>query len=493
MKELSVLLQARRQKLEQLRELGVNPYANNFPVHHNTGEILKKYQEFSAEALESVEEEYSIAGRIMTIRSFGKAAFIVLQDRSGRLQIYIRKNTIGNDAFKVFKLFDIGDIVGVVGKPFRTRTGELSLHVSTIRLLTKNLRPLPEKWHGLTDTETRFRQRYVDLTVNPDVVDIFRRRSQIIRMMRDYLERHGFMEVETPMLHPLVGGAAAKPFTTRHNALNMDLYLRIAPELYLKRLLVGGLERVYEINRSFRNEGISIQHNPEFTMVEFYWAYATYENLMEMTEEMIGAIVKALHDTYRIPYQGQTLDFTPPWERLTVKDAVIKYSAFGERDLDSRDALLATAKRVGIEDAGNMGDGKLLMGIFEELAETQLVQPTFLLDFPLEVSPLARKKESDPSLVDRFELYIAGREIANAFSELNDPIDQLSRFEDQLRAREAGDEEAHMMDDDYIRALEYGMPPAAGEGIGIDRLAMLLTDSASIREVILFPQLRREQ
>ena len=493
MDELSAILAARRKKLEQFRELGINPFANDFRPSHKTSDIREKYEAASREDLEDISENYAIAGRVVAVRHFGKAAFLVLQDRGGRLQVFVQKNKIGEENFKIFKMFDIGDIVAVEGTPFRTRTEELSINASDIRLLTKSLQPMPEKWHGLTDTETRFRQRYVDLTVNPDVVKIFRTRSAIIRQIADYLDDRDFMAVETPMLHALAGGAAAKPFTTHHNALDMDLFLRIAPELYLKRLLVGGLERVYEINRNFRNEGLSTRHNPEFTMLEFYWAYATYEDLVDLTQDMIGQIVKNLFGSFEVTYQGETLNFEPPWDRLTPTEAIERFSSYKSEQLSDREGLLKCAAELKISDAEKMGDGKLLMEIYEELAEAKIVQPTFITGFPLEVSPLARKSEANPALTDRFELIIAGREIANAFSELNDPIDQKERFVSQLEARAAGDEEAHAMDEDYICALEFGMPPAAGEGIGIDRLVMLLTDSASIREVILFPQLRNEQ
>jgi len=493
MEELSALLKGRRKKLNDLREHGINPYANDFTVKNTAGEIHNKYEDMDTEELESVNDSYIVAGRIMAARHFGKAAFVSIQDRTGRIQLFVQKNKIGEEAFKVFKTFDVGDIVGAVGIPFRTKTNELTLKAESIRILTKNLRPLPEKWHGLTDVETRYRQRYVDLIVNPDVEKIFRRRAMIISRIRSFLEKMDFLEVETPMLHALAGGAAAKPFNTHHNTLDMDLSLRIAPELHLKRLLVGGLERVFEINRNFRNEGISTRHNPEFTMLEFYWAYATYQDLMSLTEDMIGGIVKEIFDSHDVDYQGTTISFAPPWRRLTVKEATCEYGKFQKEDLESRESLENIAKKLGIKDIDKMGDGKLLMEIYEEVAEPNIVQPTFILDFPLEVSPLARKNEDDPTIVDRYELIIAGREIANAFSELNDPIDQKERFELQLKAREAGDEEAHVMDSDYVRALEYGMPPAAGEGIGIDRLTMLLTDSESIREVILFPLLRKEQ
>jgi len=493
MDELSTLLANRRKKLDTFREQGVNPFANDFKPTHVTKDVHDKYGDSTREDLEGNEEIFTVAGRLMAVRLFGKAAFVSIQDRRGQIQAFVQKNVIGEDSFKLFKTFDVGDIIGLEGTPFRTKTDELSLKCKSIRIITKSLLPLPEKWHGLTDTETRFRQRYVDLTVNPKVVNIFRTRSKIISQIRAYLSNMDFMEVETPMLHPQAGGAAAKPFNTHHNALDMDLVLRIAPELYLKRLLVGGLERVFEINRSFRNEGISVRHNPEFTMLEFYWAYATYEDLIKLTEDMIGSIVQNLFGSYEVKYQEHTLNFEGPWDRLTPAEAICKYSDITKEQLQSREEMLKVAETLKIPNTDKMGDGKLLMEIYEEVAEGKIIQPTFVTEFPLEVSPLARKNDENPEITDRFELIVAGREIANAFSELNDPIDQKQRFEDQLKARADGDDEAHLMDEDYIHALEFGMPSAAGQGIGIDRLTMLLTDSASIREVILFPQLRKEQ
>ncbi len=493
MDELSALLTARRDKLTKLRELEINPFANDFKVVHTANEVHEKYVDATAEELKTVTDRYTVAGRLMAIRSFGNAAFAVLKDRTARIQIFVQKKQIGPDAFKIFKSMDVGDIVGTSGTPVRTKTGELTLNVDEIRLLTKNLRPLPEKWHGLTDTEIRYRQRYLDLVVNDGVTEVFRKRARIVQLIREYLSGMDFLEVETPMLHSLAGGATARPFVTHHNTLDMDLFLRIAPELYLKRLLVGGMERVFEINRNFRNEGFSIKHNPEFTMLEFYWAYATFEDLMTLTEDMISGIAKEICGDTTVTYQGQAINYAAPWDRLTPTEAIVKYSDISLDDLAERSRMETVAGKLGIENIDRMPDGKLLMEIYEEVAEGKIIQPTFVVDFPIEVSPLARKKESDPTLTDRFELIVAGREIANAFSELNDPIDQRERFEMQIEAREAGDDEAHVMDTDYIRALEYGMPPAAGEGIGIDRLVMLLTDSASIRDVILFPQLRKEQ
>ena len=492
MEELNELLKQRWAKMDELREQGTNPFANDFTTTHVATDVHAAHAGDSKEALESIDTEYVIAGRIMAMRDFGKAAFVQLQDRSGRMQIYVAKQQVGEETFESFRKFDVGDIVGVAGTPFRTKTDELSLRATTIRILTKSLQPLPEKWHGLTDVETRYRQRYVDLIVNPDVREVFRKRTEIIRLIREYMQDSDFLEVETPMMQPIAGGATAKPFITHHNTLKMDLFLRIAPELYLKRLVVGGFERVFEINRNFRNEGISIQHNPEFTMMEFYQAYATYEDLMDFTEKLICHVAEKVVGSLKFAYGDKEVDLTAPWERLTVREAVVKYSDLTEADLDDRDKLLDYAKKLGLELDRNIGHGKLLTEIFDETAEPQLWNPVFITQYPTDVSPLSRRNDENPDVVDRFELFIVGRELANAFSELNDPIDQKGRFEDQLKEKAAGDEEAHAMDEDYIRALEYGLPPTAGEGIGIDRLVMLLTNSASIRDVILFPQLRPE-
>lgn len=489
MKE-SELFKARREKMESLRADGVDLYPNDVEVKDTARAILTRFAEATNDALEGIQERFTLAGRMMAIRDFGKGAFISLQDRTGRIQVFIRKDRVGEKTFALFKKLDVGDIVFAAGRVFRTKTHELTIDADAFRLLTKAVRPLPEKWHGLTDTELRYRQRYLDLTVNPKVADVFAKRSRIIELIRTFMRARDFLEVETPMMQPMAGGAAARPFKTYHNALGMDFYLRIAPELYLKRLLVGGMERVYEINRNFRNEGVSTQHNPEFTMMEFYQAYATYEDLMTLTEELVTSICRDLFQTLKIPCQGKEIDFTPPWSRLTVKEAIVTFGGVAPPVLEDRTSLVELAKKLklGVEDHEPVG--KILMAVFEELVEKHLIQPTFITRYPLEVSPLARKNAVDPSVVDRFELYIDGREIANAFSELNDPADQRERFLMQIKEREAGDEEAHGMDDDYVRALEYGMPPAAGEGIGIDRLVMILTDSASIRDVILFPHLR---
>ncbi|PLX74845.1 MAG: lysine--tRNA ligase [Desulfuromonas sp.] len=492
MEELNEFLKQRRAKLDELREQGINPFANDFKATDIAADIHAAHAEHDKEALESIDASYRAAGRIMAMRDFGKAAFVQLQDRSDRIQIYVAKQQVGEEAFEIFRKFDVGDIIGVEGEPFRTKTDELSLRASKICMLTKSLQPLPEKWHGLTDVETRYRQRYVDLIVNPEVRDVFRKRTEIIRLIREYMQDNDFLEVETPMMQPVAGGATAKPFVTHHNTLKMDLFLRIAPELYLKRLVVGGFERVFEINRNFRNEGISIQHNPEFTMMEFYQAYATYQDLMDFTEQLICHVAQQVVGSLKFTYGDKEVDLTAPWERLTVREAIVKYSDLEMADLDDRAKLLAFAKQLGLELDDRIGHGKLLTEIFDEVAEPKLWNPVFITEYPTDISPLSRRNDENPEVVDRFELFIVGRELANAFSELNDPIDQKGRFEDQLKEKAAGDEEAHEMDEDYVRALEYGLPPTAGEGIGIDRLVMLLTNSASIRDVILFPQLRPE-
>jgi len=492
MEEVNELQLQRRAKLEELRTQGINPYPNDFQATHSSADVVSAHGDEDAAALEGCSERYALAGRIMARRDFGKAAFVRLQDRHGQLQVYVGRDNVGAESFDTFRKFDLGDIVGVTGTPFRTKTGELSLRADGIRLLTKSLLPLPEKWHGLTDVETRYRQRYLDLMVNPEVREVFRKRSRIIGLVRDFMQARDFLEVETPMMQPIAGGATAKPFVTHHNTLKMDLYLRIAPELYLKRLVAGGFERVFEINRNFRNEGISIQHNPEFTMMEFYQAYATYRDLMDLTEELICHVAKDVVGSLVFPYGEKEVDLTPPWDRLTVREAIVKYGGVESSVLEDRERCLEYARGLGLELAPTIGHGKLLTEIFDEVAEPKLWNPTFITEYPTEVSPLSRKNDANPDVVDRFELFMVGRELANAFSELNDPFDQKERFLKQLAEKEAGDEEAHAMDEDYLRALEYGLPPTAGEGIGIDRLVMLLTDSASIRDVILFPQLRAE-
>jgi len=430
----------------------------------------------------------------MAIRDFGKALFVRLKDRSGIIQLYVAKDKLGEEEYACYREMDIGDIVFSEGPLFKTKTNELSIQSTAVVLLTKSLRPLPDKFHGLADVETRYRQRYVDLIMTEATRETFRKRSKIIEELRRFFSERDFMEVETPMMHPVAGGATARPFVTHHNTLDMDLFLRIAPELYLKRLVVGGIERVFEINRNFRNEGISIKHNPEFTMLEFYQAYATYEDLMDLTEELFQSVAERVLGSKKLTYQGTEIDLSSPWKRLSVEDAIMQYTDFGDRGkLRDREALLAYGKKKNLHMDPKDTVGGLMMVVFDEEIESKLIQPTFVTLYPLDVSPLSRKNEKDPFLVDRFELYIYGREMANAFSELNDPIDQLERFEAQVAAKNAGNEEACDMDEDYVRALEYGLPPTAGEGIGIDRMVMLLTDSPSIRDVILFPQMRPEK
>ena len=433
-----------------------------------------------------------MAGRLVLVRQFGKASFFHFQDESGRLQGYIQRQEVGSEAYALFKQLDLGDIVGFTGRLFRTKTNELTMSVQSYVLLTKAVRPLPEKYHGLSDVELRYRRRYLDLIVNPEVKDVFRTRSRVIGLIREFMDQRGFLEVETPMMQPIPGGATARPFETYHNVLAMPLYLRIAPELYLKRLLVGGFHRVFEINRNFRNEGISTQHNPEFTMIEFYQAFGTFEDLMLLTEEMFTAITQNLNGSNKIHYQGQEIDFTPPWRRLEMAQSLTAVGDIPADVVADPEALVALALEQGVALRSGEGYGRAMGKLFDLFVEPKLMQPTFITGFPIEISPLSRRNQSNPEIADRFELFIAGREIANGFSELNDPEDQRQRFLKQVAAREAGNEEAHFMDEDFVRALEYGMPPAAGEGIGIDRLVMLLTDSASIRDVIFFPQLRPE-
>ncbi len=488
--EESDLLKKRKEKIDALKAEGVDLYPNDVDVRNTTEEILSRFSEMSPDQLMQVEEQFSLAGRIMAIRDFGKAAFISLQDRKGRLQGYIHRQVVGEAAYQLFKKLDMGDIVAIAGRIFRTKTGELTIEAGRLRLMSKAIRTLPEKWHGLTDIETRYRQRHLDLIVNPQVKDVFQKRSRIIQLIRRFMEERDFLEVETPMMQPRAGGAVARPFKTYHHALGMDLYLRIAPELYLKRLVTGGMERVFEINRNFRNEGISTFHNPEFTMMEFYQAYATYEDLMTMTEELFVFVAQNLLGRLTFTYQDRQIDLAPPWRRVTVKDAIIESCRIDPDVLEDAGRAIAYARSLHLETDERAPLGNVIMAIFEAAAEAHLVQPTFVTHYPVEVSPLSRRNAIDPALTDRFELYICGKEIANAFSELNDPVDQRERFLMQLKQREAGDEQAHEMDEDYITALEYAMPPTAGEGIGIDRLVMLLTDSASIRDVILFPHMR---
>jgi lysyl-tRNA synthetase class 2 len=486
------LIRQRREKLSRLREAGIDPFPNRFPVTATIGEVVTRHSPMDAEALATVTDSYTVAGRMTAWRSFGKAQFADLRDGTGKVQVFLSKGDFTPEEFAKIDLLDIGDLLGVTGTPFRTRTGELTLRVSSFTLLAKSLRPLPEKWHGLKDVETRFRQRYVDLIVNERVREIFTLRSRMISALRRFFDERGFLEVETPMMQAIPGGAAARPFVTHHNALDRTLYLRIAPELYLKRLVVGGFDRVYEINRNFRNEGISAEHNPEFTMLEFYRAYADYNDLMVLTEELFVSLATELLGGPTLTYQGTTVDLTPPWRRLSIRDAVSQATGIEPAGLADAERLASWARGSGIPVKPGTPAGKLLTKIFEVAVEPTITDPTFVIDFPKEVSPLSKSKPDDPETVERFELFIAGKEIANAFTELNDPDDQKARFASQVADRSEGDDEAHMMDEDYIRALEHGLPPAAGEGIGIDRLAMLFCDVANIREVILFPHLKDE-
>lgn len=494
MEDLNLVMRERLNKATELERDGVALFPNGYPVSHRIKDLVESFGSSDAEELEAQSDAYTVAGRIVAIRSFGKSIFMHLLDSGQKLQVYIQQNQLDKDSYGLSKRLDIGDIIRVRGTLFRTRTNELTLLAKETVLLTKNLRPLPEKYHGLKDVELRYRQRYVDLIVNDAVRETFRKRAEIIQTVRRFLMDRGFLEVETPMMQPIPGGATAKPFKTFHNALGMELFLRIAPELYLKRLLVGGFERVFELNRNFRNEGISTQHNPEFTMLEFYQAYATFEELMTLTEELFGAVAAAVNGGNPcLPYQGQTIDLTPPWARFRFSDVLVEIGNIPRSSVEDPHETLKLAASMGLKPDRMEGHGKLLTKIFDLAVEPKLIQPTFISHYPLEVSPLSRRNEADSTLVDRFELFIAGKEMANAFSELNDPRDQRERFLHQLEARQAGDEEAHLMDEDYIRALEYGMPPAAGEGIGIDRLVMLFTDSPSIRDVILFPHLKPEK
>ncbi len=489
--QTSSLTEVRIKKIEELVTQGIAPYSTGFTPELNSAKFRNSYGHIAEN--ETMDSMVKMSGRIIAIRLLGKAAFMRIRDVAGDFQVYMGKDTVGEASYKIAKKLDIGDIIGVEGKPFKTRTGEISVLVERFTLLTKALRPLPEKWHGLSDVETRYRQRYLDLIVNQSSRDIVVTRSKIISFLRNFLTQREFLEVETPMMQALPGGATAKPFETYHNALDRSLFLRIAPELYLKRLLVGGFEKVFEINRNFRNEGISTQHNPEFTMLEFYEAYRTYEELMDLTENMLSSLAIEITGSSKFLYGDTEVDLTPPWQRMTVRDALIHYGALTENEIDDWNAVFIKAVEMGLKVGKEDSLGKLWMSVFDEVVEEKLSGPVFIHRYPVDVSPLARRNDEDPTVTDRFELYICGREMANAFTELNDPIDQRSRFELQVQARDAGDEEAHYLDEDFLRALEYGMPPAAGEGLGIDRLVMLLTNSQSIREVILFPHMRPEK
>jgi lysyl-tRNA synthetase class 2 len=501
------LIRQRRKNFEAICALGFDPYPHKFARTHTITEIVRTYGHYAGakppEELDRVNAELRpiavrIAGRMMTTRLMGRAAFAHLSDGEERLQIYIRSNEVSEREWQLYNHLDLGDFIGVEGYLFVTRTGELTVHVERLHFLAKAFLPLPEKWHGLQDIETRYRQRYLDLIANRASREVFVRRAQIIREIRRFFDERGYIEVETPMLTPLATGAAARPFITHHNALDIDLYARIAPELYLKRLIVGGFEKVYELNRNFRNEGLSTKHNPEFTMLEFYEAYSDYHDLMELTEELITHVVRTVRGSLVIEYGDHRIDFTRPWRRLTVKEAILQYwpdttLAPAPEDLEASERLPELLQAVGGRYDPRWSPGQMLGKLFEYVAEEKLIQPTFILGYPTELSPLAKQSEEDPNIVHRFELYIGGLEIANAFCELNDPVEQYRRFEHQMRLRERGDEEAMVMDEDFIRALGYGMPPTAGEGIGIDRLVMLLTNQRSIRDVILFPHMRPER
>lgn len=482
--DLNEILKVRRVKLSELQNNDKDPFKIvKYDVTHSTKYIVDNFENMEGTMV-------SIAGRLMSKRGMGKASFCDVRDRDSKIQIYVKVDDMGSEVYEDFKKFDIGDIVGVKGEVFRTHKGEISLKANDIVLLAKSLQPLPEKWHGLKDVDLRYRQRYVDLIVNPDVRETFIVRSSIIKAIRKFLDNKGFLEVDTPLLNTIPGGATAKPFITHHNTLDIDMYLRIAPELYLKRLIVGGLEKVYEMGRMFRNEGMSVKHNPEFTLMEVYEAYTDYKGMMDLSEQLISTVAQEVLGTTKVNYQGQEIDLTPPWNRMTMKEAVEKYAGVNFDNITSDEEARNLAKEKKVHIVGKPTKGEVLNLMFEEFAEEHLVQPTFIMDYPVEVSPLTKRKPDMPDFTERFELFITSREMANAYSELNDPIDQKGRFLSQVEKREAGDEEANMMDDDFITALEYGMPPTGGLGIGIDRLIMLLTDSYSIRDILLFPTMK---
>ena len=484
LQDLNEILKTRRMKLQELQQNGKDPFKiTKYDVTNSASEIIGSFENFEGKYV-------SVAGRLMSKRGMGKASFCDLQDKDGKIQLYVRIDEIGAETYEEFKKFDIGDIIGVKGTVFKTHKGEISIKSGEITLLAKSLQPLPEKWHGLKDMDLRYRQRYVDLIVNPEVRKTFITRSRVIKAIRKFLDDRGYLEVETPILNTILGGATAKPFITHHNTLDLDMYLRIAPELYLKRLIVGGLEKVYEMGRVFRNEGMSIKHNPEFTIMEVYEAYTDYKGMMELTEALVATVAQEVLGTTKVIYQGQEIDLAPPWNRISMLDAVKQFSGVDFITITSDDEARRIAKDKKLQIKNDMSKGDILNLFFVEFVEEHLVQPTFIIDYPVEVSPLAKRKPEAPELTERFELFITGREMANAYSELNDPLDQKERFMNQVKKREAGDEEANMMDDDYVNALEYGMPPTGGMGIGIDRLIMLLTDSYSIRDILLFPTMK---
>ena len=478
------LISIRKEKLKELQSQGKDPFQiTKYDRTHLSNEVKENYDELEG-------KDVAVAGRIMAKRIMGKASFCTIQDASGKIQSYVSINDLGEESYSLFKTYDIGDIIGIKGFVFKTRTEEISVHAKEVVLLTKSLRPLPEKFHGLKDTELRYRQRYVDLIMNPEVKETFMIRSKIIKEIKNVLDNKGYVEVDTPILNTIAGGAAARPFITHHNTLDMDMYLRIANELYLKRLIVGGFDRVYELGRMFRNEGISIKHNPEFTNIELYAAYQDYNDMMDITEEIISTVASKVLGTTKITYQGTPIDLTPGWRRLPMIDAIKEVTGIDFNEINTDEEASEAARKIGVEIEGTLERGNVINLVFEEKVEDTLIQPTFIIDYPVEVSPLTKRKPSDPRLVERFEVFIGGREYGNAYSELNDPIDQYERFLDQAKQKEAGNEEANDMDDDFVRALEYGMPPTGGLGIGVDRLIMLLTDSASIRDVLLFPTMK---
>jgi lysyl-tRNA synthetase class 2 len=480
------LYQTQLEKLKRLKESGKDPFSHTrYERTHTLAELRENFDELCGQVV-------SVAGRVMALRHHGKISFADLQDGSGRLQLMARADTLGSEAYEDFCEIDVGDIIGVRGMLTKSRSGEISIDIVDFSLLAKALRPIPEKWHGIKDIETRYRYRYLDLIANPSSRNVFITRTKIIRAIREFMDEHGFMEVETPMMHPIPGGALARPFLTHHNALDMDLYLRIAPELYLKRLIVGGFEKIYEIGRNFRNEGISTKHNPEFTMMEVYWAYVDYEAVMKLTEELIHHVAVKVLGSAKITYQGNEIDLTPPWKRVELFEAIHEHTGIDFSTIRTNEEAREVARSLGLEVLPTDDVGRIVDEVLKKRVAPNLIQPTFLIGYPVEISPLAKRSPKNPSLTERFQAFIGGLEIANAFSELNDPIEQRMRFEEQMRRREAGDDEAHMMDWEFVRALEYGMPPTGGLGIGIDRLVMLLTDSPSIRDVILFPLLRSE-